>query len=74
MRNIDRHNTEKTMRVILTIILTLFLGLNVFATAQYPDKIIYNGKEYSLHSNPLEAYFEKNPNELLIINKRSFKV
>lgn len=50
------------MRAILIITLTLVLGLNVFATAQYPDKIIYNGKEYSLHSNPLEAYFEKNPN------------
>jgi hypothetical protein len=42
------------------MITTLLLGLKVFATAQYPDKIIYNGKEYSLHSNPLEAYFEKN--------------
>lgn len=51
------------MRAILTITLTLVLGLNVFATAQCPDKIIYNGKEYSLHSNPLEAYFEKNPNK-----------
>lgn len=51
------------MRTFLTIILTLFLGLKVFATAQYPDKIIYNGKEYNLHSNPLEAYFEKNPDK-----------
>ena len=30
-------------------------------TAQYPDKITYNGTEYSLNSNPLEPYFEKNP-------------
>jgi hypothetical protein len=51
------------MRTFLIIIFTLFLGLNVFATAQYPDKIIYNGKEYSLQSNPLEAYFEKNPDK-----------
>lgn len=44
-------------------ILVLFLGVNlvVFGTAQYPDKIIYNGKEYMLHSNPLEGYFEKYP-------------
>ncbi len=63
MRNINRTNTEKIMRPVLTIILTLFLGLKVFATAQYPDKIIYNGKEYSLHSNPLESYFEKNPDK-----------
>lgn len=51
------------MKTFLTLILTIFLGLNVFATAQYPDKIIYNGKEYSLHSNPLEAYFEKHPDK-----------
>lgn len=51
------------MRTILTVVLTLFLGLNVFATAQYPDKIIYNGKEYNLNSNPLESYFEKNPDK-----------
>lgn len=51
------------MRTILTIFLTLFLMLNVFATAQYPDKIIYNGKKYNLHNNPLEAYFEKNPDK-----------
>ncbi|MEN8123269.1 MAG: hypothetical protein ABFS35_23230, partial [Bacteroidota bacterium] len=30
-------------------------------TAQYPDKIKYNGIEYSLNTNPLEPYFEKNP-------------
>lgn len=51
------------MRTFLTIVLTLFVGLSVFATAQYPDKIIYNGIEYKLHSNPLEAYFEKNPDK-----------
>lgn len=51
------------MKTILTLILTLFVRVNVFATAQYPDEIIYNGKEYNLHSNPLEAYFEKNPDK-----------
>lgn len=51
------------MRTILTIIFTLFLGLNIFATAQSPDIIIYNGKEYSLHSNPLEVYFKNNPDK-----------
>ncbi|SDL86291.1 hypothetical protein SAMN05421823_108307 [Catalinimonas alkaloidigena] len=51
------------MKTFLTLILTLFLVVNVFATAQYPDKIIYNGKEYSLHSNPLEMYFEKYPDK-----------
>ncbi len=49
---------------ILTIVI-LFLGLvvNTYATAQIPDKIIYNGKTYSLHNNPMENYFEKNPDK-----------
>lgn len=50
-------------RTIIAFVLTLFISLNVFATAQYPDKILYNNKEYSLHSNPLEEYFEKNPDK-----------
>ncbi len=51
------------MRKTLTIILILFAELQAFATAQAPDKIIYNGKEYSLYSNPLEPYFEKFPDK-----------
>lgn len=39
----------------------LLTAANLFATAQAPDKIIYNGKEYKLHSNPMEAYFQKFP-------------
>jgi len=53
----------KNMRTLLMIILTLFIGINAFATAQYPDKIIYNGKKHDLYSNPLETYFEKNPDK-----------
>lgn len=45
---------------LLFVVVVLFTS-NLFATAQYPDKIIYNGKEYSLHSNPMEEYFAKNP-------------
>lgn len=59
----DTSNLLNMMRLLLTIILTLFSGLKVFATAQFPDKINYNGKEYNLNSNPLEVYFEKNPNK-----------
>lgn len=51
------------MKTILIVILTLFLGLKAFATAQIPDIIIYNGEKCKLHSNPLEAYFEKNPDK-----------
>ena len=41
----------------------LFLSINAFATAQRPDKIIYQGQTYSLHSNPMEAYFSKHPDK-----------
>ena len=30
-------------------------------TAQISDKIIYNGKECKMHSNPMESYFAKYP-------------
>ncbi|MCI5135552.1 MAG: hypothetical protein D3920_10875 [Candidatus Electrothrix sp. AW2] len=36
---------------------------SAFATAQYPDKVVYEGKEYSLHTNPMEAYFTKHPDK-----------
>jgi hypothetical protein len=31
------------------------------ATAQQPDILFYNGKKYSLYTNPLEVYFKKYP-------------
>jgi len=34
-----------------------------FGTAQIPDKIIFEGKTYRLHSNPLEIYFEKHSDQ-----------
>lgn len=49
------------MKVLLTILLTVLLKLTTFATAQYPDKIIYKGKTYNMHSNPLESYFTQHP-------------
>lgn len=51
----------KNCRLIVIMALLLFGSTNIFATAQYPDKIIYDGKEHSLHSNPLEPYFAKFP-------------
>jgi hypothetical protein len=52
------------MRTFLTIILTLFWGLTIFATPQIPDKIIYKGKEFNLlYLNLLESYFIKHPNK-----------
>lgn len=49
------------MRKLLVVLVGIFISLNAFGTAQYPDKIIYKGKEYMLHSNPMEFYFEKYP-------------
>lgn len=51
------------MKFLITTVLSSFLCLTTFATAQYPDKIFFEGKEYNLHSNPLESYFEKNPDK-----------
>ncbi|UUV20766.1 hypothetical protein [Paenimyroides aestuarii] len=48
------------MKIILVILLSVFSFAKVFATAQYPDRIVFNNKEYSLLTNPLEKYFEKN--------------
>lgn len=43
------------------ILLSLDLGANEFLTAQIPDRITYEGKEYALNSNPLEPFFDKYP-------------
>jgi hypothetical protein len=51
------------MKFLIFIVLSSFFYLTTFATAQYPDRIVFDGKEYSLHSNPLESYFEKKPDK-----------
>ena len=48
------------MKILTTILILFFCFAKLSATAQYPDKINYNSKEYSLLTNPLEKYFEKN--------------
>lgn len=50
------------MKKILIIFL-FFCCYQVFGTDQAPDKVIYNGKEYSLAFDvfPMEDYFKKNP-------------
>ena len=32
-------------------------------TAQNPDKIIYKGQEYAMHTNPMEDYFNEYPDK-----------
>lgn len=51
------------LKFIGILLVLLFSAGYAFATAQAPDKIFYNGKEYSLHSNPMEEYFVKFPDK-----------
>lgn len=48
----------------LTIIFILIGLVQLKATSQEPDLIIYDGKQYELITNPLKDYFEKNPEKL----------
>ena len=49
--------------IITTLITTIVCAMNVFATAQSPDYVIYKGEKHAIHTNPLSAYFEKNPDK-----------
>lgn len=51
------------MKSFFIKIFLLLFGLEAFATSQRPDKLFYKGIEYDLFSNPLEIYFEKNPDK-----------
>ena len=61
MRNI--FTETRTLKSLFAIFLTIILRVEVVATGQAPDKIIYNGKEFYLLENPLENYFEQYPNK-----------
>lgn len=49
------------MKAVLILFIAIITLHNAFGTAQAPDKIKYNDKDYSLFSNPLETYFKKYP-------------
>ena len=50
------------MKIIVTITLCLLATVDsLIATAQIPDVIIYDGKGYNLHNNPMELYFKEFP-------------
>ncbi|MFK7789835.1 MAG: hypothetical protein AB8C95_10140, partial [Phycisphaeraceae bacterium] len=51
------------MKMILTALLMLLCASPAWATAQVPDRILLDGEEYNLHNNPLEPYFDENPDE-----------
>ena len=43
--------------LLALVLLVLAGGQPALATAQFPDVLIYEGKEHSLFSNPLESYY-----------------
>lgn len=43
-------------KTVITLLLLLFCS-NAFATAQFPDYLIYKGEKLPIYSNPLESYF-----------------
>jgi hypothetical protein len=43
----------------------LAISQSIFATGQVADKLFFEGKKYSLLSNPLEQYYKKNPEKKL---------
>lgn len=49
------------MKLIISIYLVIIFTCNSYASSQLPDKLIIDDKEYSLLTNPLEEYFNKNP-------------
>lgn len=51
------------MKTLTTFLIVLFCFSKLSATAQIPDKIIYEGKEYALFTNPLEVYFSMHPDK-----------
>lgn len=53
---------KKTVFLVFVVLLSIgTASAENIITAQYPDKILFEGIEYDLNSNPLEAFFEKFP-------------
>ena len=51
------------MKLLIIIVIYLNVAINTFATAQFPDRLIYNGVRYNLTVNPMELYFNNNPDK-----------
>lgn len=54
---------KRSITILLFIVGSSLLPSRGNATAQQPDILIYRGKAYSLHANPLEEYFRKYPDK-----------
>ena len=46
------------------IIIAIMIPSMVLATAQAPDVLLYEGKEYALNTNPLQPFLRENPDLL----------
>jgi endoglucanase len=51
-------NIKRIQWTVTFFVCTIF---SAFATSQYPDNIIYEGKEYIIHRYPMDEYFLKHP-------------
>lgn len=49
--------------LVALIFMSMVSASSALATAQYPDKIVYKGKEYDLYTNPMEPYFKEHPDK-----------
>lgn len=54
-----------TINKLLLFIIFMAVSQSIFATGQQADKLFFEGKNYSLFSNPLEQYYKKNPEKKL---------
>jgi hypothetical protein len=54
---------SKLRNSALLVITLVFFGCSLHATSQYTDYIFYKNKKYPLYNNPMEPYFEENPEE-----------
>lgn len=50
------------MKILITLLLAI-ITTTTLATEQRPDTLLYEGKNYSLHTNPMELYFDKYPSK-----------
>jgi hypothetical protein len=51
-----------TGKYLFIILFFTIISHSIYASEQYPDLIIYNGKEYEIGNYPMETYFEIYPN------------
>jgi hypothetical protein len=52
-------------KLLITGILLAIISLEISASEQYPDLLVYNGKEYEIdiYPSPIETYFKIHPDK-----------